>query len=95
MPDERERIARNEQALSDLRADIAEIREAMRSDHHRLRSVESSVSLMIDAQKRARRAEALQYRRVELRLQWLALSVGVGGLLMSVALVAAAFIFKQ
>lgn len=95
MPSDVERIARNEQAIADLRADVAEIREAMRSDHHRLRDVESAVGLMLDAQKRARRAEQVQYRRVELRLQWLALAVGVGGLMMSAALVVAAVVFKS
>lgn len=95
MPDERERIARSEQSISDLRSDIKEIREAMRADHHRLRDVEAAVSLMLDAQKQARRAEATQYRRVELRLQWLALAVGIGGLMMSTALVVAALVLPH
>lgn len=95
MPLDGERIARNEQSISDLRSDIQELREALRGDHHRLREVESAVSLMIDAQKQARREEHNQYRRMEIKLQWLAVAVASGGLCLSAALVVAAFVFQH
>lgn len=66
-----ERIATNEQAIRDLREDLADIRQAAREDHHRLRDVEATVALLIDTHKQARRAEEAQYRRLELRIQWL------------------------
>lgn len=59
---------------------MAELRQAQRDDHHRLRSVESAVSQMIDAQRSARESEARQYRRM-------ANAVQLGGLAMAIAMV--------
>lgn len=77
-PSEAERIATNEQAIRDLRGDIADIRQAARDDHHRLRDVEAAVALMLDAHKQARSAEEAQYRRLEMRLQWLTAAIALG-----------------
>lgn len=81
MASDGERIARLEQALADVRDDISEVRRAAAADHHRLRDVEAAVSLMLEAQKLARRAEDRQYRRV-------ANAIAFGGLVMALALVA-------
>jgi len=62
--------------LEGVRQDVAELREAQREDHHRLRSVESAVKQMIDAQQVNRRGEERQYRRLEVRVQVLTLAVG-------------------
>jgi len=70
-----ERIARNEQAITDLREDVRDIRTSATSDHHRIRNVEDAVNLLLEAQKQARRAEHTQYRRLEVRVQWLTLVV--------------------
>lgn len=84
-PSDAERLATIEQVLRDVRADVDELRVTRREDHHRLRDVESSVSLMLEAHKDARRAEDAQYRRLEVRIQVLSISIGLGGLLMAVA----------
>ena len=66
--------------LEGVRGDVAELRQAQREDHHRLRSVESAVKAMIDAQKAARESESRQYRHMATAIQ-------VGGLGMAVAMV--------
>lgn len=72
-----ERLATVEQAIRDIREDIADVRTAARDDHHRLRDVEAAVALMLEAHKEARRAEDKQYRRLELRIQVLTAIVGL------------------
>lgn len=62
--------------LKGVREDMAELRQAQREDHHRLRSVEAAVQLMVDSQATNRRSEERQYRRLELRVQVLTLAVG-------------------
>lgn len=82
-----ERVARNEQAISDLRADIVEIRSAQRDDHHRLRDIEAAVNLLVESQKQARRAEETQYRRIELRLQALTAAVAFAGAIFPIVVI--------
>lgn len=77
MPEPAERIAALEQSHADLREDVRELREALRSDHHRLRDVEAASALMLEASKESRRAEENRSRRLELRVQWLTIVVGV------------------
>jgi hypothetical protein len=84
-----ERIARLEQAQDDLRGDIEDLRKVQRDDHHRLRGVEDAVSLILQAQKEARRAEALQYQRLTLAVQWGGIALGFG--MFALALVTAFF----
>lgn len=71
--------------LKGVQEDVAELRQYRKEDHHRLRSVESAVTQMIDAQKTARQSEAHQYRRM-------AQSIQLGGLLISLAMVALAVV---
>ena len=75
-----ERIATVEEAVRDLRGAVADIRQAAREDHHRLRDVEAAVALILEAHKDARRAEETQYRRLEMRIQWLTAVVGLAAL---------------
>lgn len=63
-----------------VQQDVAELRQSHREDHHRLRSVESAVRQMIDAQRAARESESRQYRHMATAIQ-------VGGLAMAVAMV--------
>jgi hypothetical protein len=56
------------QRVTDLADDVTELRDTRKEDHHRLRSVEATVNLLLDAQQDARRAEARQYQRLELRI---------------------------
>ena len=81
------RVAVLSQRVTDLVDDIDELKESIRSYHHRLRAVETAVSLLVDSQKDARRAEQSQYRRLELRLQGLAVAVTLAGVLISVVLI--------
>ena len=67
--------------LRGVSEDVAELRQLQRDDHHRLRTVEGSVTRMIDAQRLARESEARQYRRVASAVQW-------GGLATAAAMVA-------
>ena len=75
------------QRVVDLVDDIDELKTAVKGYHHRLRAVESAVALLVEAQKDARRAESAQYRRLELRLQWLAVAVAFAGVIVSIVLV--------
>lgn len=52
-----------------LQEDVHELREQRKDDHHRLRSVESAVTALLDAQKAARESEARQYRQFGSRIQ--------------------------
>lgn len=74
------------QRVADLVGDIDELKTAVREYHHRLRGVEAAVALLVDAQKDARRGEANQYRRLELRVQWLSVSIAFAAILVSVVL---------
>ena len=67
--------------LEGVKEDVAELRQAFRDDHHRLRTVESAVTHMLDAQRAARESESRQYRRMANAIQF-------GGLAMAAAMVA-------
>lgn len=71
--------------LEGVREDVAELRRDQRDDHHRLRSVESAVQKMIDAQQVARASEVRQYRR-------LASAVQVGGVAIALAMMVLAIV---
>lgn len=88
MPDSIDaRVAVLGQRVLDLVGDIDDLKEAVRGYHHRLRAVETAVSLLVDAQKDARRSEESQYRRLEVKLQWLAVAVAFAGVIVSIVLV--------
>lgn len=55
----------------------------LRSD--RVRELENAVLLLVDAQKRARRDEESQYRRLEARLQGQGIAIAAAGLAVAVA----------
>lgn len=80
------RVAENTATIRALDDDIRELREQAKADHHRLRAAEAAVALLVDAQKEARRAEASQYRRLELRVQWLSVAIAFAAILVSVVL---------
>jgi type VI protein secretion system component VasF len=83
-----ERLARLEEKLSGVVDDLGELRQIRKDDHHRLRSVEASVSMMLEQQRDARKAEQRQYDRLVLWLQvaavLVALLVGVAGVVAAV-----------
>ena len=75
------------QRVTDLVQDIDELKREVHGYHHRLRGVEAAVALLVEQQKDSRRAEQSQYRRLELRLQWLAIAVTLAGVVVSVVLI--------
>ena len=81
------RVAVLGQRVTDLVDDIDELKAEVKGYHHRLRGVEAAVNLLLESQKAARRDESSQYRRLELRLQWLAIAVAFAGVVVSVVLV--------
>jgi hypothetical protein len=80
-----ERIGRVEERLKDLRSDFDNHLEDAKSRSSRVRELENAVLLLVQAQKEARRAEEGQYRRLEVKIQWLALAVAFAGLLIAAA----------
>ena len=76
------------QRVHDLVADVKEVRDAARADHHRLRAVEDAVIKMIEAQRIARHSEETQYRRLEVRIGWAGVLIALGmlGIAAAVAL---------
>lgn len=80
------RVAENTEAIRGLRGDVQELRGEHKEDHHRLRGLEATVAHLIDSEQDARRAAQAQLRRVEIRLQQLALAVAFAAVLVSVVL---------
>jgi hypothetical protein len=80
------RLATIEQILRDYGNDLQELRKDARDDHHRLRTVEAAVLQMTTMQTAAREAEAAQYKRLELRVQWLSLAIAFAGFVLAVAI---------
>lgn len=67
--------------LKAVQEDVSELRQIRKDDHHRLRSVESSVAMILEAQTLAREAE-------ERHLARLGTQVALGGLAVAIAMVA-------
>lgn len=86
------RLATIEQILREYGADLQELRKDARDDHHRLREVEAAVLQMTTLQKEARREESSQYRRLELRVQWLSLAIAFAGFVLAVAIGVATYL---
>lgn len=57
--------------LADLREDLDDRKAEEQRTRTRLHEIEGAVSVFTEAQKYARRDEERQYRRLELRLQWM------------------------
>lgn len=85
-PTEGERLATIEAVLRELRGDIGERKQEEERTRKRLHELEGAVNLLLEAQKMARRAEANQYRRLELRLQLLTIVVAIGSLVVPLAI---------
>lgn len=79
-PSDAERLATIEQVLRDMGSDFTELRDLRRDDHHRLRDVESAVTLLTEANKQAQRSTSDRQRRLELRTEVLAVVVGFAAL---------------
>lgn len=75
--------------LEGVRKDVAELRREQREDHHRLRSVESAVTKMIDAQQAARASEVRQYRRLATAVQLGGLAIALAMMLLSIVTIVA------
>ena len=67
--------------LQALKEDVVQLRADHVSDHHRLRSVESSVALMIEAHKAARRGEETNWRRLEIRMQAMMVVIAIAAII--------------
>ena len=86
-------MARLDERQAELRRefDLHLVEANQRSD--RIHELSAAVGLLVEAQKLARRAEESQYRRLEIRFQWVAAAVGIAGLVISVTLVILAIHF--
>ena len=73
--------------LQALKEDIVQLRADHQSDHHRLRSVESSVAVMLDAHKSARRGEETNWRRLEIRMQAMMVVIAIAAIIVPLTLV--------
>lgn len=85
MATEGERIASVEQQIIDLRGDIADRKHEEERTRERLHKVEGAMQRLVDIQTDARKQEATQYRRLELRMQALTLVVAFAAMLEPVA----------
>lgn len=74
-------IARLQEQVRGVRKDVAEIVAELGRARARLHNLEGITQAFVDAQKMNRRREEAQYRRVELRLQVLAVVVGLASVL--------------
>ncbi len=81
MPEERERIARLEQQITELFGDIADRKHEEERTRDRLHKVEGLLGMLVDQQKQNRVQEANQYKRMELRLQLLTAVIAVAAIL--------------
>ena len=81
MPEDGERIARLEQQIVALSDDIDDRKHEEERTRDRLHKVEGLLGMLVDQQKQARRAEADQYRRLELRMQVLTLAIAAAAAL--------------
>ena len=81
MPDSTEsRLARIEEQLRTIHEDLHEQREAGKTDHHRLRSVEQAVALLVNSAMDDARFVESGRRRIELRMQVLTAVVAFAAL---------------
>jgi hypothetical protein len=90
-----ERIARNEQRLEDVRSDVIDVRRWQEAKETQLTRMEHDIVTLMAAHRQSLRAEETRSRRIELRMQWLTVTIALGGLLMSCALVIAAYTFNH
>jgi hypothetical protein len=81
-----ERLATLETKVAELQRDLDVLLHAADKRSDRVRELEGAVKLMIQAQKLARQAEERQYRRLELRLSILTVIIGIGAIIVPVAL---------
>ena len=87
MPEERERIARLEQQITELFGDIADRKHEEERTRDRLHKVEGLLGMLVDQQQQNRAQEASQYRRMQLWLQALTVTVGIAGFALTLAVV--------
>lgn len=81
MPDsEAARIARIEERVSAVRVDVAELAAEQLRHRTRLHQLEGICATFVDQQRANRRGEALQYRRLEVRMQVLTIAVAIGAI---------------
>lgn len=76
-----ERLATIEQILRDRGDDLHELREENKRTRTRLHNLEGAVGGLMDVQKVARRDEATQYRRLEIKLQAVGLLLAAAAIL--------------
>lgn len=81
-----ERITRVEAQLAEMRGDLANHLVDHRARSDRMRELESAVGMLIDVHKDARRREETQYRRLEVRVQWLSLSIAFATLVLAITI---------
>ena len=84
-PPEGERLATLERALVDVEKELAEVSAELVRNRKRLHDLEGLVGMLVNAQKEGRREEESQYRRLEIKIQWLAVAVAFAGVLVAIA----------
>lgn len=81
MPDsEGARIAVLEERLSGVREDMSELVAEQLRHRTRLHQLEGICATFVDQQRQNRRGEALQYRRLEVRMQILTLVIALAAI---------------
>jgi hypothetical protein len=85
-PSDQERLATIEQVLRDVRDDLRDLRDEQKADHHRLRTVEGSLLLLVDEHKQTRERRDYQLRRLGIKVQWLTLAVALGSFALGVTI---------
>lgn len=81
-----ERITRVEAQLAEVRGELDSHLVDARARSDRMRELERAVGMLIDVHKDARRREETQYRRLELRVQWLSVSIAFAALVLAITI---------
>jgi hypothetical protein len=84
-PTEAERLATIEQVVRDVRDDVSELRVEQRGDHHRLRTVEAAVQILVETQKQTREQRDYELRRLAVKVQWLTLGIAIASFALGAA----------
>lgn len=81
MPTDGERLATLEQRVGDLARTIGEHIEKAERRSDRVRELEAALRAMMATMREARDGEKRQYQRIEIRIQWLTLVVGLAAVI--------------
>ena len=85
MQTEGERLATLEEQYRDLVRRLDDRKAEEKRTRDRLHKLEGITGTLVDEMKHARRQEAVQYRRLELRLQAMTVAVAIVGIALTIA----------